>query len=222
MIILRKHKYPIESWGNRICGNPVFILGNGPSLIENDLSILDGFFTIGTNRIYKVFDPIVLLWQDKKLLEDGYDEITKSASIKICRKECNTSGEFTGFTLKGPEYSLPTDPSVLHGFGCSGALAVELGVSMGASSVVLLGMDCDYSKDGTTDFYGVNRDHNKFTVGNFHSAMLWVKDNCPVPIYNCGNAPYWEKQNLNEVIGKIKPKRYTRLQWIFNLRKDRS
>lgn len=217
MITRRSTKYPIAAWKGRISGHPAFVLGNGPSLLDNDLSLLRGCFTIGINRIYKVFDPIILLWQDTSLMEDGLENILSCSAIKVCRDRCNIDNQFTTFRSEGAKYRLADKPNVLHGFGCSGALGIELAVVMGASSVVLLGMDCDY-QDGKTDFYGVNADHGRYTVKNFHAAMSWVAKTCPVPIHSCGRAPYWPRSDLKQVLDQIQPKEYSRLQWFDRLR----
>jgi hypothetical protein len=217
MILRRSNRYPIQAWNNCLSGHPVFVIGNGPSLLENDLSLLEGCFTIGINRIYKVFDPIILMWQDRGLMADGIENILDCSAIKVCRDRCDKDGQFTTFSLKGPSYKMTDRPNVLYGFGCSGVLGIELAVSMGASSVVLLGMDCDY-QDGKTDFYGTNADHNRFTVKNFHSAMSWAAKNSPVPIYSCGRAPYWPRLSLSNILDLISPKRYGRLQWYDRLR----
>lgn len=218
MIFRRPTKYPIEAWGGRIAGHPAFILGNGPSLLENDLALLDGCFSIGINRIYRAFDPTILLWQDRGLYADGLEKILGCSAIKVCRDRCNIDNQFTTFRLTGPSYRWPERPNELFGYGCSGALGVELAVAMGASSVVLLGIDCDYDSSGQTDFYGKNADHNQYTVKNFHAAMSWVAKSCPVPIYCCGRAPYWPRVSLAEAVNQLRPERHSRLQWCARLK----
>ena len=57
-----------------ILDGPAFILGNGPTL-PADLSCLDGYLTVGVNRIRERYDPTCLLWLDADAQPDltGYD-----------------------------------------------------------------------------------------------------------------------------------------------------
>lgn len=45
MKIIKKNK-----WAGKLKDVPCFILGNGPSLNDQDLSQLEGLFTLGINR----------------------------------------------------------------------------------------------------------------------------------------------------------------------------
>lgn len=207
----------IEQWRGALRGQPVFVLGNGPSLVEHDLSLLNRCFTIGVNRVLKVFDPTILLWQDAEIYRDFADAIKQSRAVKICRDRCDRAGLYHHFEVKSADYAFGPSPRLLSGLGCSGALAVELAVAMGAGSIVLLGMDCDYDKTGATDFYGVNVDHRAHTVPNFHLAMKWLQNNCPIPLYNCSRAPYWPRVTLNEAFEKVGPEQKSRIQWIADL-----
>jgi hypothetical protein len=51
-----KNKQRLEAWRDRYKGQRCFIVGNGPSLQQTDLSKLDDEFTFGMNRIYLAFD----------------------------------------------------------------------------------------------------------------------------------------------------------------------
>jgi len=222
MNIRTDQKYPIELWKGLLKGHPAFILGNGPSIEHEDLSLLDNYFTIGCNRIYMIYDPTIIMWQDREFFADGYDWMGKSSAIKLCRKTIDDKGRWTNFKVESNPYKFHDEPHHLWGFGCTGALAVQLAVAMGCSGIVLLGMDCDYDSPTKTDFYGKNEDHRPHTVRNFHRGMRWVKRECPVPVFNCGPAKYWKRWRLKDVIEtmKPKPKPVSRLQWLARLRSE--
>jgi len=143
MIFKENNRYPIERWEGILGGEPAFILGNGPSLTDNNLKLLDDCFTIGINRIYLLMDPTILLWQDKGLYKDGIDKLEKCASIKCCRTYVDSEKRWTNFKLESNPYKFTKNPHHLWGFGCSGSLAIQLAYAMGAGSIVLLGMDCE-------------------------------------------------------------------------------
>lgn len=85
----------------------VFVLGNGPSLNDYDLGLLDGLMTIGVNRILSAYDPVVHFWyspkytreimenqetwddihgsNDNQFIKEGW--VGKSEAIKVVMKE---------------------------------------------------------------------------------------------------------------------------------------
>ena len=215
MIFRDNVKYETRQWSNILKRrHPVFVLFNGPFLTEHDLSLLENYFTIGINRIFLVFDPTILLWQDKNLYrEDGWSQIFHCSAIKYCRKQINFLQCFQSFNLKGNPYSFHLNPEILSGYGCSGALGCQLAYAMGASSIILLGMDCSYSNENKTDFYGNNKDHKPNTLKNFVKAMKWVQSCCKIPVYNCSNIPFLDSMSLEEAIERSKPISFSKLEW---------
>ena len=209
---------PLKEWGYYLSGHPVFIMGNGPSITKHNLKPLKKYFTIGVNRIFYIYDPTILLWQDKQIWTKNKEDILKTKAIKICRSAADPQNRFIHFTLKMGGFRLPQDPSRLYGTGNSGALAIELAVALGCSSIVLLGTDCKY-EGKKTDFYGKNIDHKSYTLKMCKNAMKWVKDNCPVPIYNCSSNPLWDERKLEDVIEELNPPKLNREFFIDVFRK---
>jgi len=222
MIFRNPSKFPISSWVDILPNETAFIMGNGPSLLEIDHKDLDGLFTIGINRSYKLVIPTILLWQDESLYDDCFDEVRFVASAKVTRKEIDPDNLFTHFSLEPGAFRFHKTPHKLFGGGCTGVLAAQLAYAMGCTSIVLLGCDCKY-KDGKTDFYGVNKHHSDTTLNNFSAAMEWLSRECPVPIYNCGDASFWPKITLEEAIEKTKPTKMNHLLRLNRLKgKDRN
>jgi hypothetical protein len=213
----KKTKYSIKSWPDIMRGQVAFILGNGPSLLENDLGLLDGCFTIGINRIFKVFSPTILFWQDPEINKSYRDEIERLASIKVCRDKCDSSSAFTNFSLEHDPYRFHKTPWRLYGRGCSGGIAIQMAVAMGVRAVVLLGCDCSYIS-GKTDFYGINKFHNAMTLERFNKAMLFTAKNIPVPVFNCSANEYWPRLPLKEAINLSLPERRSKIEMLAILR----
>ena len=195
---------PLSKWENCLNGHTAFILGNGPSISSQKLKLLDNYFTIGINRIFYIYNPVILLWQDRELWNSEKRRLTKQSSIKICNRSFNTKKLFLDFKLKMGAYKFLRKTDVLCGTGNTGALAAQLAVALGCSNIVLLGTDCKY-KDGKTDFYGKNKDHKPYTLKMCKGAMEWLKKECPVPIYNCSDNNLWKKQDLSKVINHLNP-----------------
>lgn len=218
--ILRNIKYSVKNdkekfkklvyWENSLKGHPAFILGNAPSISEEDLSLLDPYFTIGINRIFYIYDPTVLLWQDKEVLIQDSKKLIKQKAIKVCRDISDPRHIFITFEMTLGKFIFGKDLIKLHGKGNTGALAVQLAVLLGCSAVVLLGMDCKYGKRGKTDFYGNNKDHKPYTLKMCRHAMEWVKKKCPVPVYNCSDIDLWKRRDLDEIIKELNPPKVNR------------
>jgi hypothetical protein len=156
------------------------------------------------------------MWQDESLYSDCYEDIRKIACIKITRKEIDFENAFSHFHLERGGYKFSNNPAKLYGCGSTAVLAVQMAVAMGCSSIVLLGCDCSY-RNGMTDFYGINKFHLSNTLDNFNSAMMWVFNNSPVPIYNCGPAPFWPQKKIETVINEIGTVKRHRLDWVSRL-----
>lgn len=195
----------ISDWKNIVDGQPAFLLGNAPSISTRNLKLLDDYFTIGVNRIFYIYDPTILMWQDQAVWIQDKKKIMKQKSVKICRDRSDPRQKFINFELNMGKFKFRGDPGKLNGRGNTGALAVQLAVSMGCSPIVLLGMDCKYEGRGRTDFYGKNKDHRHYTIKMCNSAMDWVKRKCPVPVHNCGNSDVWPRRELDDVIKELNP-----------------
>lgn len=204
-------KYNLRKWGNILKGEPVFLIGNAPSLNNQNLGLLEGCFTIGMNRCFRIYDPTILLWQDRGMYKnDGIEEIRNSKSIKICRDIVNDKSEFNAFKLERGEYSFNATPNRLKGHGCTGAISAQFAVAMGAGCLVLLGCDGKYGK--TTDFYGDNLQHKSHTLMNFRKAYKFIKEECPIDVISCSESEYWESRELEDVVRELKIKKKTRIQ----------
>ena len=201
---INKYK-TLNEWEGCLKGHPAFILGNAPSISDEKLSILDPYFTIGINRIFYIYDPTILLWQDKEVFIRDHKKIMKQKSIKVCRDISDTRNMFINFKLIMGKFKLGKDLYKLYGQGNTGALAVQMAILLGCSCVVLIGMDCKYGDRGKTDFYGKNKDHKWYTLKMCYAAMKWIKSRCPIPVYNCSDIDLWERRKLKNVVKEINP-----------------
>ncbi len=206
-----KKKYiTLSKWKGVLSGHTAFILGNAPGIEKENLKLLDSYLTIGINRIFYLYDPTILIWQDRQLWNSDKKMIVKQKAIKICRANADPRKYFLNFKVKMEPYQFGNDLSTLYGYGNTGVLAVQLAVLLGCSNIVLLGTDCKYGAKGKTDFYGKNKDHKPYTLKMCRGAMKWLKENCPVPIYNCSSNKLWKTEKLSHVIKKIKPSKLGR------------
>ena len=210
---------PMSKWKNILDGEVVFILGNAPSISKQKLDILDPYFTIGVNRIYYIYKPTILLWQDVQMWNNEKKKLIRQKSLKVSSHAGDPRKLFINFSVKVGNFKFKKDPSILHGRGNTTALACQLAVSMGCSNIVLLGTDCRYGKDGRTDFYGNNEDHKSYTLKMCKNSMSWIKDNCPVPIHNCSKNRLWPEKKLINVIKELSPKKMNMKKYLERFKK---
>ena len=173
--------YPAEPWAleerqrllsfrDRHRGGRCFVLGNGPSLREMDLSKLDGEVTFGVNRIFEAYlslglapvtyycvsDPTV--WR----LIGRTAESAKAAQVFVRLPDIQDPNSQT-IHLVQRDYDLfmdagwfPLDPAqgLARGLTVLLDLCLPLAYWMGFDEVILLG--CDFSFDPKRDnhFYG--------------------------------------------------------------------
>ena len=181
-----RFKRSISNWDKNLKDVPAFILGNAPSLNDFDLSMLEGFFTIGLNRILYKIDPTILFWQDEDIYRYEKKTIDKSSALKVCRDTSDPMGKFFHFKLRRGGYKRTSNPSILNGRGSSGPIAVQLADVLGCNPIYLIGMDCRV-KNGNTDFYGKNAFWKKHTRTNCLKGLKWIeKSFSDKDIYNLG------------------------------------
>lgn len=210
--VARKHRqqrYVIKLWVDRLPDTPCFVIGNGPSINDHNILLLEDYFTIGINRAFPPYlsiDPTILIWQDISLWNTEYHRLHNTQSIKVARDIADPRRIYYNFHLKGGPFKFDkTKTHILFGRGSSGPLAVEMAVAMGCKPIILLGMDCERGEDGRSDFYGDNPHWLPHTLKNCMLGLEFLKNQCPVEIINCSNNQLWERRKLNEVLEDIDP-----------------
>lgn len=211
----RKYK-SLEKWNGILKGeHPIFILGNGPSLKDNDLSLLDPYLTIGINRIRSAYEPTITFWQDRTVWFTSKKEIKKTDSIKITRKgmvNAKLFPDYLFFVLNGnrqAKYPSQCQTTKLVGQNITHGVATQFAEAMSPSHIIFLGVDCQF-RDDKTDYYGNNRFHRDDMLDRCAEVTRNIKRGCSVPIYNCGLTDCWRTRKLEDVINEINPPKHSK------------
>lgn len=159
----------LEELKNALAGEPCFVLGNSPRLPIESLGLLDGYFTVGVNRICEVYDPTVLLIGDKSAYDLAEPNFGKSQ--KLLSPEMGVRCEAWYPQLHSASLNWSKHPGQLHLDGNSGVGAASWASSLGCSPIYLVGMEAAYAQDGDTDFYGVNAKHRNGTLTCLRAAL---------------------------------------------------
>ncbi len=157
--------HELAQFYNRFKGQRCFIVGNGPSLNNHDLSLLEGEYSFAVNSIYyktreSGFRPTFFVVEDSAVMKENLEEIRSyEAPFKffptiyrdLHPKEPNTFffDMNRGFYEKtSPNYAVPrfsTDATdVLYCGQSVTYINLQLAFFMGFTEVYLIGMDFDY------------------------------------------------------------------------------
>jgi hypothetical protein len=171
-------------------GQRAFIIGNGPSLKNTDLSKLKGEITFGMNRIYLMFPELGFRTTYLSVVNDLVIEQTAAdlASLDLPKFICWRSRRFfqqphsASFSLPTflhTTYDSPRFSSDVRGRVWEGAtvtyVTLQLAFHMGFSQVYLLGVDHNYETKGkpNTTITSQGDDPNHFHAAYFGKGFRW-------------------------------------------------
>jgi len=170
-------------------GRRAFIIGNGPSLKQTDLTKLKNEFTFGMNRIYLLFpelgfsttyfcsindlvieqfsDDILALPMPKFLAWRSYRHFNPQLSI-------NQLPTFIYTTYTGPRFAPDVRGRVWEGATVTN-LALQLAFHMGFEQVILIGVDHNFTSKGDANKTVVSQgdDPNHFAPNYFAKGFKW-------------------------------------------------
>jgi len=185
----------LEGLKSRFSGERAFILGNGPSLTDLDLTCLKNEYTFGVNSIFYLFDeigfkPSFYVVEDTLVAEDRASEINKlEGMVKIfgtylgyCIDDSKETlwanvlfnyTDYPGF----PHFSRDASQCLWVG-GTVSYVCMQLAYMMGFDPVYLIGFDHSYDVPDDADVEGtiitsVSNDPNHFHPEYFGKGKRW-------------------------------------------------
>jgi len=189
-------------WGDVWLGSTVVVMASGPSLNAEDVDVVKQWreseinrYVIVTNTTFQIAPwADALFFHDLKWWKKYKDEVRRVFSGRMVT--------VAPVNLHGVDWMRNWD-----GYGNSGAAAIALAVLAGASKVVLLGLDCQYTS-GRRHWHG---DHPP-GLGNAKSLKKWpasfarLSNHCRrmgVDVVNCSRQTAldcFDRQPLESVI----------------------
>lgn len=166
-------------------GERCFVVGNGPSLKNMDLSKLQGEFSFGFNRIFLAaaelgFTPSCIVSINDLVIEQSVAELQALKMPKFfawrARKwlsmDADTHFIYTSYT--GPGFSKDVTGRVWEGATVTN-VALQLAYHMGFSKVILIGVDHNFAHKGTpnTMVTSTGDDPNHFSGAYFAKGFRW-------------------------------------------------
>lgn len=166
-------------------GQRCFIIGNGPSLKQTDLSRLRGECTFGMNRIYLMFPELgfttsYYLSVNSLVIEQCADEISALPIPKflswrsrhLIQPGADMAFLFTTYT--GPKFARDARGRLWEGATVT-YVALQLAYHMGFQQVILIGVDHSFTTQGkpNTTITSQGDDPDHFHAGYFGKGFRW-------------------------------------------------
>ena len=166
-------------------GKRCFILGNGPSLRQTDLTRLRGEFTFGLNRIYLLFPELgfpttYLVTVNRLVIDQCAGELAAVPALKFLpwttRRQFSSVAEtvYIRTYCAKPHFSGHVNQSIWSGATVT-FVAMQLAYHMGFSEVILVGVDHSFTTQGKPHAAVVSRgdDPNHFSPNYFGKGFKW-------------------------------------------------
>jgi hypothetical protein len=175
----------LVSFKNKHTGDRCFIIGNGPSLKQMDLSLLKNEITFGLNRGYLLFPRIgfsttFLVVINRYVMEQFGDEFVDLVPVKFLnwyyRKSTFPQKDII-YIRPGIKSRFSTNPVIKPVW--EGAtvtyIAMQLAYYMGFSKVILIGVDHSFGTKGLPNQLVVSNgnDPNHFDQNYFGKGVKW-------------------------------------------------
>ncbi|KPL76172.1 hypothetical protein ADN00_11965 [Ornatilinea apprima] len=190
-------------------GERCFIIGNGPSLKNTDLSKLKGEYTFGMNRIYMLFEELGF--------ETSYYVSINDLVIEQCAQDIqrlklprfiswrgrqwlqpDNDLFFLYTTYTGPKFSGDIRGRIWEGATVTN-VALQIAYFMGFETVVLIGVDHSFATQGkpNTTVVSEGDDPNHFHPGYFGKGFRWQ-----LPDLDTSERGYWMARQAYEKAGR--------------------
>ncbi len=167
-------------------GERCFIIGNGPSLKQTDLTRLRGEYTFGLNRIYLLFPELgfhttYFVSINDLVIEQCADEIAALPMPKFIAWHANRHFRrlppetiFLYTTYTGPRFAYDMTRRVWEGATVTN-VALQLAFYMGFEQVILIGVDHNFTSKGEANKTVVSdgADPNHFDPRYFGKGFRW-------------------------------------------------
>ncbi len=170
-------------------GQRAFIIGNGPSLRNTDLSKLRKDFTFGLNRIYLMFPKLgfttsCLVSVNDLVIEQCRDEMDalpiprflswRSRRFYEAGQSISLLPTFLYTTYDGPKFGRDARRRLWEGATVT-YVALQLAYHLGFRQVILIGVDHDFASKGEANRTVVSEgnDPNHFSAEYFGKGFRW-------------------------------------------------
>jgi len=180
----------LKAYKDRYIGKKAVIVCNGPSLLKNDLSLLEGVFTFGLNKINLLFDrsnfrPSCIVCMNSLVIDQNSDFFTQTRlplflnpyGMKIIKHRNNVI-----FIHESSQRKFAQDCSMSTNYGGTVTfVAIQLAFHMGFQHVALIGCDHNFAVKGPANLTVTSgdADNSHFDPRYFSGGVKWQLPDLP-------------------------------------------
>lgn len=204
----------LEKYRNRYEGKRCFIMGNGPSLLKCDLTLLKNEITIASNAQFLIWDqmgfvPQFLTVEDRLVAEDRKDELNAIENTtkifprdlsKFLKRSSNTFHiRFLRNYKHFPKFS-PDFVNEVYWGGTVSFLNLQLAYYLGFKEIYMIGFDHSYKVTEQIESHVITSDHddiNHIHPNYFGKGYRWHDPNVErmETAYVCAKS-FFESKNI--------------------------
>jgi len=154
----------------------VFIIGGGSSLKGFDWSLLHAKHVIGCNDAYQLGDWVdICCFGDSKWYRSHRGKLEMFKGLTVTWRD-EFEDEPDVMVLKGRPRELALEPDRIGWNTNTGALAINLAVKLGCTTIILLGFDMKLGNNGSSNWYKNLLDKpNEELFKKFHKGFECLK-----------------------------------------------
>ena len=179
----------IAAFKDRHVGKRCFIIGNGPSLNQTDLSLLKNDFTFGLNRIYLLFEKLgfsvsYFVSVNEQVIEQCAEDIARVPVPKFIGWYHRKYVRFTSDMMfvhrrSGPRFCTDIVREGVWEGATVTYVAMQIAYYMGFRNVVLIGVDHNFVSKGPAHQLVTSQgdDPNHFDPNYFGKGFRWELPN---------------------------------------------
>ncbi len=179
----------LKEYQNKFAGKRCFVIGNGPSLKQTDLSLLKNEYSFGMNRIYLAFEErgfqtSFLVAVNNLVIEQCYQDFqslnlpkffswrAKNLLYPTGKPDAKTHFLFTTYT--GQKFARQSHARFWEGATVT-FVCLQLAFCMGFKEVILIGVDHSFETKGNPNQTVVSTgdDQNHFSSEYFGKGFRW-------------------------------------------------
>ena len=179
----------LSQFQNRYQGKRCFVIGNGPSLKNTDISLIKDEFTFGMNRIYLAFDDwgfqtSFLVSVNDLVNEQCHEDFRdlslpkffswRSKDLLFPESEPDINTHFLHSTYTGPKFNKKITNRFWEGATVT-YICLQLAFCMGFDEVYLIGVDHSFKTEGDANKTIISNgdDPNHFSPAYFGKGFRW-------------------------------------------------
>jgi len=210
--VSKENKVRLRENEDKHLGERCFIIGNGPSLKNMDLRLLQNEITFGLNRIYLLFEkmpfvPTYYVCVNELVLEQFAQEIKELSMPKFLnwnrRSYFNANDPSTNFINLSLALRDRFNGNIAKPLSSGGTVtyvAIQLAYIMGFSEIILIGVDHSFKDKGTPNKTEVRK--SKIDANHFHPDYFPKGSKWQLPDLLRSELAYTVARNKIEADGK--------------------